>query len=165
MKKELAVLAGGCFWGMEDLVRKIPGVIATEVGYSGGETSKPEYKDVKTGTTGHAESLQVEFDNEVLSFEILLEHFFRMHDPTTHNRQGNDIGSQYRSAIFYMSDLQKEIALKMIERVNRSEAWQRPVVTEVVAFKNFHKAEDFHQDYLMKNPNGYTCHYYRDLKF
>jgi methionine-S-sulfoxide reductase len=165
MKKEMAVLAGGCFWGMEDLVRKIPGVVSTDVGYSGGESSKPEYKDVKTGTTGHAEALKVEFDSEVLSFEVLLEHFFRLHDPTTVNRQGNDIGSQYRSVIFYMNDGQKECALKMIERIQRSEAWSRPLVTEVIAFKNFYPAEDFHQDYLEKNPNGYTCHYYRDLKF
>jgi methionine-S-sulfoxide reductase len=165
MKKEIAVLAGGCFWGMEDLVRKIPGVLATEVGYSGGESSQPEYKDVKTGTTGHAEALQVEFDNEILSFGTLLQHFFRMHDPTTLNRQGNDIGSQYRSAIFYMNESQKEVALKMIDRINQSGAWPRPLVTEVMAFKKFHPAEAYHQDYLEKNPNGYTCHYYRDLKF
>jgi methionine-S-sulfoxide reductase len=161
----MAVRAGGCFWGMEDLVRKIPGVIATEVGYAGGESQNPEYKNVKTGTTGHAECLQVEFDSEILSFETLLEHFFRMHDPTTVNRQGNDIGSQYRSAIFYMDENQKQSALKMIERINQSGAWQRPVVTEVVAFKKFYPAETYHQDYLVKNPDGYTCHYYRDLKF
>jgi peptide-methionine (S)-S-oxide reductase len=165
MKKEMAVLAGGCFWGVEELIRQIPGVIKTDVGYSGGETQNPEYKTVKTGTTGHAEALQIEFDADVVSFETLLEHFFKLHDPTTLNRQGNDIGSQYRSAIFYMSDSQKATALKVIERVNQSGAWKNPVVTEVHALKKFYLAEDYHQDYLVKNPDGYTCHYYRKVDF
>lgn len=165
MKKEVAVLAGGCFWGVEELIRAIPGVLTTEVGYTGGETLDPEYKTVKTGTTGHAESLQVEFDAEVVSFEKILEHFFKLHDPTTINRQGNDIGSQYRSAIFYSGEAQKSVALKMIERVNQSGAWKNPVITEVVPLKKFYSAEEYHQDYLKKNPGGYTCHFYRKVDF
>lgn len=165
MKKEVAVLAGGCFWGVEELIRKIPGVLDTEVGYCGGETLNPDYKAVKTGTSGHAESLQVLFDSDILKFETLLEHFFKLHDPTTSNRQGNDLGSQYRSAIFYSNETQREAALKMIERVNKSGAWPRPVVTEVISLKQFYPAEDYHQDYLKKNPEGYTCHFYRKLDF
>jgi methionine-S-sulfoxide reductase len=165
MKKEMAVLAGGCFWGVEELIREIPGVLKTDVGYCGGETNQPVYNTVKTGQTGHAEALQVEFDSEVLDFSVLLEHFFKLHDPTTKNQQGNDIGSQYRSVIFYNSDSQKEKAIEMIKRVNQSGAWKKPVVTEVVPLTQFFLAEDYHQDYLKKNPNGYTCHYYRKVEF
>ncbi len=162
---EIAILAGGCFWGVEDLLRKIPGVHSTEVGYSGGGSAQATYELVKTGATGHAESVRIEFDSSKISFLELLEHFFKLHDPTTKNQQGNDVGTQYRSAIFFTSEKQKEEALQMIERVNRSGAWPRPVVTEVVPFKNFFSAEEYHQDYLVKNPNGYTCHYYRPIKF
>lgn len=163
--KEVATLAGGCFWGMEDIIRAIPGVISTEVGYTGGSTKKATYIEVKTGQTGHAESVRVEFDNTKLSYQTLLEWFFRMHNPTTKNQQGNDLGSQYRSAIFYHSENQKKIALDVIEKVNQSNAWKKPIVTEVVAVSEWFSAEDYHQDYLKKNPGGYTCHFVRDLDF
>ncbi|HRO68594.1 MAG TPA: peptide-methionine (S)-S-oxide reductase MsrA [Pseudobdellovibrionaceae bacterium] len=164
-KTEIATLAGGCFWGVEELFRKEPGVIRTEVGYTGGTTDNAVYNLVKTGVTGHAESIQVEFDPSKTSFEKILLFFFKMHDPTTSNRQGNDVGTQYRSAIFHHDDEQKRIAEQVIERVNESGAWKRPVVTEVVPFKKWWKAEDFHQDYLQKNPGGYTCHFIRKVDF
>ena len=160
--RETAVLAGGCFWGMEDILRKIPGVVSTDVGYAGGKTRSPRYEDVKTGATGHAEAVRVVFDPTKLSFADLLEKwFFRMHDPTTLNRQGNDVGTQYRSAIFYSSDKQKKTAEEVKARVAASGRWKRPVVTEIVAAGPFTAAEDYHQDYLQKNPGGYTCHYLR----
>lgn len=160
--QETAILAGGCFWGMEDLIRKIPGVIETEVGYTGGAIKNATYELVKTGTTGHAESIRVVFDPAQLSYEKLLEFFFRMHDPTTKNQQGNDIGTQYRSVIFYNSEKQKEVAQKIKEKTEKSGKWKNPVVTEIVTAADFYKAEDYHQDYLVKNPGGYTCHFLRD---
>lgn len=165
MEKEIAVLAGGCFWGVEELLRKIPGVISTDVGYSGGESDDATYNTVKTGKSGHAEAVQIEFDPSKVSYQQILEHFFKLHDPTTANQQGNDIGTQYRSVIFYCSEKQKTVAQDMIDRVNKSGAWKRPVVTEVIPLKKFIKAEDYHQDYLLKNPAGYTCHYYRKVEF
>lgn len=159
---EVAYLAGGCFWGVQDLIRKIPGVIHTEVGYSGGDSADPTYDLVKTGRSGHAEAVKIEFDSKKVSFLVILDHFFRLHDPTTLNQQGNDIGTQYRSAIFYVSDEQKKIAEAKKQEVEHSKKWKRPVVTAIVPFKKFYKAEDYHQDYLEKNPGGYTCHYYRD---
>lgn len=159
---ETALLAGGCFWGMEDILRQIPGVVDTEVGYTGGKTSGPTYRDICRGDTGHAEAIRVDFDPEKLSYETLLGYFFRMHDPTTRNRQGNDFGSQYRSAIFYFNDEQKKTAEKVKQAVDKSGKWQRPVVTEIAAAGSFYPAEDYHQDYLKKNPGGYTCHYLRD---
>jgi len=160
---ETALLAGGCFWGMEDLLRKIPGVLQTEVGYAGGVFASPTYRDVSSGRTGHAESVRVVFDPKKLSYETLLEKwFFRMHDPTTLNRQGNDIGTQYRSAIFYLSDAQRRTAEAVKARVNASGKWPRPVVTEISPAGPFTPAEEYHQDYLVKNPGGYTCHYLRD---
>jgi peptide methionine sulfoxide reductase msrA/msrB len=161
-KTEIATLAGGCFWGMEEIVRQLPGVKATSVGYTGGSTPSPRYEEVKTGKTGHAEALQVEFDPAVLSYRDLLGYFFRMHDPTTPNRQGNDIGTQYRSAIFYHSDAQREVAEAVKAEVDRSGKWKRPVVTEVVPAGPYYPAEDYHQKYLVKNPGGYTCHWLRD---
>ena len=162
-KTETTVLAGGCFWGMEDILRKIPGVISTEVGYSGGTFENPTYPDMRTGKTGHAESVKIVFDPSKISFEELLEKwFFRMHDPTTRNRQGNDVGTQYRSAIFYLDDAQKKTAEKVKERVDKSGKWKSPVVTEIVAAGKFYRAEDYHQDYLVKNPGGYTCHWMRE---
>jgi methionine-S-sulfoxide reductase len=161
-EKEVAILAGGCFWGMEEIIRKIPGVSETEVGYSGGAFQDPRYEDVTTGRTGHAEAVRISFDPKVLSFEALLGYFFRMHDPTTLNRQHNDVGTQYRSAIFYTSEAQKKIAEEVKEKVNRSGKWKAPVVTEISAAGSFYAAEDYHQDYLVKHPNGYTCHYLRD---
>ncbi len=160
-KSSLATLAGGCFWGMEDIIRKIPGVLNTEVGYTGGDFENPTYEDMKTGKTGHAEAIQITFDESKLSFASLLEVFFRMHDPTTLNKQGNDIGSQYRSAIFYHSEEQKNTALQVIQMVNASGKWPKKIVTEVVPLKKFYSAEAYHQDYLQKNPGGYTCHYLR----
>lgn len=157
---ETATLAGGCFWGMEALARKIPGVIETEVGYTGGTTPNPTYPDVKTGTTGHAEALQIQFDPARVSFEDLLAFFFRMHDPTTLNRQGGDHGSQYRSAIFFHDDSQRAAAERM--KSVAAEKWRKPAVTEIVAAAKFYPAEDYHQDYLEKNPDGYTCHWLRE---
>jgi peptide methionine sulfoxide reductase msrA/msrB len=160
---EEAVLAGGCFWGMEDLVRKIPGVVDTEVGYTGGTTPNPTYPEVKTGRTGHAESLKIVFDPKQVSFADLLEKwFFKMHDPTTANRQGNDVGSQYRSAIFYASEEQRRVAEEVKAKVEKSGKWKGRIVTEIVPASAFTAAEGYHQDYLEKNPGGYTCHFMRD---
>ncbi|MBX3471593.1 MAG: peptide-methionine (S)-S-oxide reductase MsrA [Planctomycetes bacterium] len=160
---ERAVLAGGCFWGMEEIVRKIPGVLSTRVGYTGGRVPDATYDVVKTGRSGHAEALEVVFDPAVLTYEDLLERwFFRMHDPTTLNRQGNDVGTQYRSAIFYTSEAQRVAAEAVKARVDASGKWPAPIVTEVVAAGPFYAAEDYHQKYLQKNPRGYTCHFLRD---
>jgi len=159
---EKAVLAGGCFWGMEEIIRKIPGVIDTTVGYAGGTTASPTYDKVKHGDTGYAESIEVVFDPKKLSYEQLLGWYFRMHDPTTKNRQGNDWGTQYRSAIFYENEQQKTIAEQVKAKVDHSGKWKNPVVTEIVPAGLFFPAEDYHQDYLEKNPGGYTCHYLRD---
>lgn len=163
MSTELATLAGGCFWGVEELIRALPGVIRTEVGYTGGTTQGPRYEQVKTGTTGHAEAIEIEFDPAQTSFEELLLFFFKMHDPTTLSRQGNDVGSQYRSAIFFHSEAQKRTAEEVKARVEKSGAWKKPVVTEIVPATTFYPAEGYHQDYLQKNPNGYTCHWVRDI--
>ncbi|HMR74823.1 MAG TPA: peptide-methionine (S)-S-oxide reductase MsrA [Polyangiaceae bacterium] len=161
--KQVAILAGGCFWGMEEILRGIPGVLATEVGYTGGGTKSPGYNEVKTGDSGHAESVRVAFNPEKISYEDLLEKwFFRMHDPTTENRQGNDVGTQYRSAIFYLTPEQRRVAEVVKKRVNASGKWESPVVTQIVAASAFTPAEAYHQKYLQKNPNGYTCHYLRD---
>lgn len=161
--QQTAYLAGGCFWGMEELVREIPGVLATEAGYTGGGTPAATYEQVKTGNTGHAESLKVVFDPRQLTYRHLLFEFFRMHNPTTRSRQGNDTGTQYRSAIFYTSEEQKRIAEEVIKTVDASGDWKARVVTEVVPFKEFYRAEEYHQKYLVKNPRGYTCHYIRRM--
>lgn len=159
---ETVYLAGGCFWGMEELLRKVPGVLETEAGYTGGFLDNPTYDDTHDSKSGHAESVKVVYDPMRLSFETLLaDHFFRMHDPTTPNRQGNDVGTQYRSAIFYFTDAQKETAEAVKKRLQAAGVWKRPVVTEIVKATKWWKAEDSHQDYLQKNPNGYTCHFYR----
>lgn len=160
---EIATLAGGCFWGMEDLIRKQIGVVDTEVGYTGGTLANATYRDVKSGKTGHAEAIQIKFDRNKTSYDKILDFFFRMHDPTTLNRQGNDLGDSYRSAIFYHSDEQRVAAEKMIAIVNASKAWPRAVTTQVVPAKEFWRAETEHQDYLEKTPNGYTCHYVRPM--
>ncbi|WP_436600214.1 bifunctional methionine sulfoxide reductase B/A protein [Sorangium sp. So ce1036] len=160
---ETAILAGGCFWGMEEILRKIPGVLETEVGYAGGRTKDPTYEDVKTGATGHAESVRIVFDPAKLSYAELLERwFFRMHDPTTRDRQGNDVGTQYRSAIFVTTPEQRRVAEEVKARVDRSGKWRAPIVTEIVEAGPFTRAEDYHQKYLEKYPGGYTCHYLRD---
>ncbi len=164
-RRETAVLAGGCFWGMEDLIRQLDGVIDTEVGYAGGITANPSYRQVSGGGTGHAESIRVVFDPARLSYASLLEFFFRIHDPTTPDRQGNDVGSQYRSAIFVQDATQKQVAEQVRERVDSSRKWRRPVVTQIVEGAQFWPAEGYHQDYLLKNPGGYTCHFVRDFTF
>jgi peptide methionine sulfoxide reductase msrA/msrB len=161
-KIETATLAGGCFWGVEELIRQLPGVKDVVVGYTGGVTDNPRYEDVKTGKTGHAEGVQITYDAQKISYDEILKFFFRLHDPTTMNRQGNDIGTQYRSAIFVHNDEQKKTAEVVREYVDKSGKWKKPVVTEIVPFKKFFIAEDYHQDYLQKNPKGYTCHYLRD---
>jgi methionine-S-sulfoxide reductase len=161
-RTEIATLAGGCFWGMEDIIRQIPGVVGTEVGYTGGTLEGPTYEQVKTGRTGHAEAIRVVFDPARLGYEALLGWFFRMHDPTTRNRQGNDVGTQYRSAVFYHDDEQRRVAEMVKRRVDESGKWPRPLVTEIVPAGPFYPAEDYHQEYLVKNPGGYTCHWVRD---
>ena len=160
MTTEVAVLAGGCFWGVEELLRKIPGVIDTEVGYCNGE-GEPTYENVKKGRSGYAEAISITYDPSQLSYERLLELFFQLHDPTTLNRQGNDIGSQYRSAIFVSSPVQRQIAEKAILKENASGHWAKPVATKIEPLNVFYSAEEYHQDYLQKNPGGYTCHYWR----
>ncbi len=160
--RQVATFAGGCFWGMEDILGKIPGVLETRVGYTGGKTERPTYHDVTTGETGHAESVEVVFDPSRISYEELLGYFFRMHDPTTLDRQHNDVGTQYRSAIFYHDEEQRRIAERVKADVERSGKWKRKIVTEIVPAGTFWEAEDYHQKYLEKNPGGYTCHYLRD---
>lgn len=161
-KSETAVLAGGCFWGVEELFRAMPGVIDTTVGYTGGTEDNPTYEVVKRGRSGHAESLQIVFDPEKTTYQEILEYFFRLHDPTTRNQQGNDLGSQYRSAIFYLDDSQRLVAEQVKKSVDESGKWRRPVVTEIVPATPFYSAEDYHQDYLQKHVGGYTCHWVRE---
>ena len=160
---EVTYLAGGCFWGMQDLIRKIPGVISTEVGYTGGTTEKPTYPQVHAGMGGHAEAVKVIFDPTKLTYADLLEKwFFKMHDPTTLNRQGNDKGVSYRSAIYFTSDAQKKTAEEVKARVDLSGKWKNPIVTQIVKASEWTAAEKEHQDYLEKHPGGYTCHYMRE---
>ena len=149
-----ATFSGGCFWGMEELFRTLPGVIDTEVGYIGGKNKNPTYDS----HSGHAEALEVEYDNEKTSYKALLDFFFQIHDPTTLNRQGNDIGTSYRSAIFYRNEKEKNEARAFIKIVNDSGRWKDTVVTSLEPFTAFYPAEDYHQDYLQRNPEGYTCH-------
>jgi len=156
-----AYLSGGCFWGMEELFRKQPGVVDTQVGYTGGENDDPTYER----HPGHAEALEISYDAEKTSFKHILDFFFRVHDPTTMNRQGNDIGSSYRSAIFYQDDEEKTQAEEFIDLVNGSKRWENPVVTTLESFKAFYPAEKYHQDYLQKNPGGYTCHFVRGKSY
>ena len=154
MSQETAILAGGCFWGLEDLVRKQPGVLDTEVGYTGGQNDHPTYQR----HPGHAEALEITFDPTQTSYKRILDFFFQVHNPTTLNRQGNDRGTSYRSAIFYKNDEEKRVAEEMIDIVNQSGRWRDPVVTTLEPFTTFWPAEGYHQDYLVKNPGGYTCH-------
>jgi len=156
-RTERAVLAGGCFWGMQQLIRRQPGVISTRVGYSGGDVPNATYRNHGT----HAEAIEIVFDPDKTSFRKILEYFFQIHDPTTKNRQGNDMGASYRSAIFYTSDEQKAVALDTIADVNASGLWPGKVVTEVAPAGPFWQAEPEHQDYLERIPNGYTCHFAR----
>jgi peptide-methionine (S)-S-oxide reductase len=152
-----AYIAGGCFWGMEDLFRTRPGVVDTEVGYQGGQNDNPTYKN----HPGHAEGIKITYNPSQTSFKELLDYFFRIHNPTTVDRQGNDRGSSYRSAIFYQNEEEKQIAEAMIAVVDASGKWDGKVVTTLEPWSTFWKAEDYHQDYLVKNPNGYTCHFLR----
>jgi peptide-methionine (S)-S-oxide reductase len=154
MNTKYAYLAGGCFWGMEDLFRNVVGVTDTEVGYLGGDNENPTYEN----HPGHAEGLEIEYDPSQTSFKKLLDFFFRIHNPTQLNQQGNDKGSSYRSAIFFQSSEEKEIAEELIDIVDESGFWGQPIVTSLEKFNRFYSAEEYHQDYLVKNPNGYTCH-------
>jgi peptide methionine sulfoxide reductase msrA/msrB len=154
---ETVELAGGCFWGMQQLLRRIPGVIHTEAGYTGGQVANATYENHE----GHAEAVRVVYDPRKLTFEQLLRWYFRMHDPTTANRQGNDRGTSYRSAIFFHNDAQKKVAEAFIDRLNKKGKWGGPIVTQVTSAGPFWKAEDYHQDYLEKKPDGYTCHFLR----
>lgn len=154
---ERAVLAGGCFWGMQDLLRRYPGVISTRVGYTGGNVANATYRNHE----GHAEAIEIIFDPQKITYRKLLEFFFQIHNPTTLNRQGNDLGTSYRSAIFYTTDEQKQVAEDTIADVNASGLWPGKVVTEVVPASAFWEAEPEHQDYLERIPNGYTCHFVR----
>jgi peptide-methionine (S)-S-oxide reductase len=154
---ETAILAGGCFWGMQDLLRRYPGVLSTRVGYSGGDVPNATYRNHGT----HAEAIEIVFDPSVISYRQILEFFFQIHDPSTRNRQGNDVGMSYRSAIFYLSDEQKKVAEDTIADVDASHLWPGKVVTEVTPAGPFWEAEQEHQDYLERIPNGYTCHFPR----
>jgi peptide-methionine (S)-S-oxide reductase len=154
---ETAILAGGCFWGMQDLIRKQPGVVATRVGYTGGKNDHPNYRN----HPGHAEAIEIEYDPAVTDYRAILEFFFQIHDPTTKDRQGNDVGTSYRSAIFYTDVEQKRVALDTIADVEASGLWPGKVVTEVTPAVDFWEAEPEHQDYLEKYPSGYTCHFPR----
>lgn len=152
-----AYIAGGCFWGMEDLFRRRAGILDTEVGYIGGENEHPTYRH----HPGHAEGLELVYDPDITSFQDILDYFFQVHDPTTVDRQGNDIGSSYRSAIFYQDEVELLVAREMITLVNASGRWNDPVATTLEPYTRFWPAEDYHQDYLVKNPGGYTCHFER----
>lgn len=158
MIAQKALLGAGCFWGVEHILKKIEGVISTDVGYSGGEVADPTYPLVCTGSTGHAEVVLVEFDPSLINYEKILDIFFRLHDPTTLNRQHGDIGTQYRSIIFYFDDEQKKIATKVMNKMTDDKVFNDPIVTELKPIGSFFRAEDYHQDYLIKNPEGYMCH-------
>lgn len=157
MQTEKAILAGGCFWGVEELFRQLPGVLSTVVGYTGGDVLNATYRNHGT----HAEGIEIMFDPEQLSYRKLLEYFFKIHNPTTRNRQGNDIGTSYRSAIFYLSEEQRTVAEQLISEMELSGKWPGKIVTEIVAAGDFWNAEEEHQDYLQKYPFGYTCHFER----
>jgi len=162
-RTEVAVLAGGCFWGVEEILRGVPGVIDTDVGYTGGWLENPTYDDTHDGKSGHAEAIRVTFDPTALSYEDLLEQwFFKLHDPTTLNRQGNDVGTQYRSAIFPQTPGQRETAERVRARAQASGKWKRPITTTIEPASAWYGAETYHQDYLRKNPGGYSCHFLRD---
>lgn len=162
---EEAIVAGGCFWGMQELYRTQKGVVYSEVGYTGGALKNADYTAVKTGSTGHAEAVRILFDPKLTTYTDILLYFFKIHDPTTVNRQGNDVGTQYRSEIFYLNEEQKKVAFTVIERVNKSKKWPAPVATKIDKAQNFWRGEEYHQDYLVKHPGGYTCHIPRKIDF
>lgn len=157
MAEERAVLAGGCFWGMQDLIRKLPGVVSTRVGYTGGDVDNASYRNHGT----HAEGIEIVFNNTQTNYRAMLEFFFQIHDPSTENSQGNDRGLSYRSAIYYVDDAQREMALQTIVDVDASGLWPAKVVTQLEPAGSFWEAEPEHQDYLERTPNGYTCHFVR----
>lgn len=157
METEKAILAGGCFWGVEELIRQYPGVLSTVVGYTGGDVPNATYRNHGT----HAEAIAITFDPKQLSYRKLLEYFFQIHNPTTRNRQGNDIGASYRSAIFFLNEEQKQVAEQLIQEMDASGIWPGKIVTDVVPAGDFWEAEEEHQAYLQKNPYGYTCHFER----
>lgn len=164
--REVAILAGGCFWGMEKVMRQAPGVVSIEVGYAGGKSTKVSYEDVSNGDTGHAESVRIVFDPHQISYEDLLAHwYFRGHDPTTVDRQNNDVGPQYRSEIFATSDAQRATAVAVKARVDKTGKWKRPIVTRIEPATTWVRAEAYHQDYLIKHPDGYNDHWLRDFDF
>ncbi len=165
MAIETVYLAGGCYWGFEDLLSKIPGVVDTTVGFSGGHVKNVCYREVTTGTTGHAETVKVVFDSDILSFKDLLLFFFKMHDPTTLNQQGNDIGTQYRSAIFATNNEQILLAEDLIKKIDALGVLKSKITTEVNTFNSFFSAEENHQKYLKKFPDGYSCHFISDINF
>lgn len=154
MNISTAIFAGGCFWGLQELIRQRPGVVATRVGYTGGINQHPTYEN----HPGHAEVVEIQYDRDKISYLGLLDFFFQIHNPTTPNQQGNDIGTSYRSAIFYQTEEERQLAEHMIDIVNESERWAQPVVTTLEKCTEFWEAEEYHQDYLQHNPNGYTCH-------
>ena len=160
--REFATLGGGCFWCLEAVFEELQGVIDVESGYAGGHVANPTYRQVCDGITGHAEVVRIEFDPRQIGYREILEVFFAVHDPTTLNRQGGDVGEQYRSAIFYHSEAQRQTAEAVQSRVAASGKWKGPIVTQIVAASRFYPGEDYHQAYLQKNPGGYTCHYLRD---
>lgn len=160
MNTRTAVVAGGCFWGVEELFRSLPGVLDTEAGYTGGDNDKPTYEN----HPGHAEAVKITYDPDKTTYRDILDYFFRIHDPTTKDRQGNDVGSSYRSAIFYEDEDQLQAAEELIEATNRSKLYTGPVVTSLEPLGTFYPAEEYHQDYLQKNPGGYTCHFVRTEK-
>jgi methionine-S-sulfoxide reductase len=162
--REVAIVAAGCFWGVEHWMMKADGVVEIDVGYAGGKSDKASYEQVSEGTTGHAEAVRIVFDPSVISYEDLLLRFYKIHDPTTKNRQGNDIGPQYRSAIFPINDAQRKTAEAVTARVQKSGQWKAPLSTTIEA-PTWVKAEEYHQDYLVKHPGGYDNHFMRDLRF
>ncbi len=161
---ETATFAGGCFWCTEAIFQRLKGIESIMPGYSGGDVDNPSYEQVSEGTTGHAEAIQIVFNPEIISFEKLVEIFFHLHDPTTLNQQGNDVGTQYRSAIFYHSDAQKETALKIRQKIEDENVYKNHIVTEIVEFKNFYKAEDYHKNYYNNNREGGYCRVVIDPK-
>ncbi|MDH4468125.1 MAG: bifunctional methionine sulfoxide reductase B/A protein [Bacteriovoracaceae bacterium] len=156
-----ALMGGGCFWGVEELLIKVPGILDVEVGYAGGESKHPTYEQVKKGETGHAEVVLIKYDTKTISYAEILDHFYKLHDPTTKNRQEGDVGTQYRSVIFFNGQNEETEASQAIDRAHKSGRWKNPIVTEVVRWERYWRAEDYHQDYLQKNPKGYMCHYWR----
>ena len=162
---EVALISGGCFWGMQDQFRNQKGVIYSDVGYTGGKVKNASYEDVHTGLSGHAEAIRILYDSKITSYKNILLYFFRIHDPTTLNQQGNDQGSQYRSAIFYLNEIQKKEAEEIIKRVDRSKKWGAPVKTKLEKASDFYRGEEYHQDYLKKHKGGYSCHFPRKFTF